>query len=537
MGIQSWNIDSGEQSGGITPHASTHQAGGTDPISAEAIGAEVEGAAVAEMLIHLNESDPHPQYQYAGGTGTYNIINSSAFVEEFDDFLSLSPLNKLGWTGGSANGWAGAEAGNRFPGTIGVFTLGILGLNQSTGDYSHLRLGNFPVKPLLSEGYSNIEISGVVGLANAVQTDVGWASRFGLLDTGAGFGINFSILISAEFFNGGYNWIAIWRSGDGTTGTQVITPVVGNLATKVFALKIKIDCENNQITFEADGVGCQVNIAPSNWLFGAMAPIFVIQRAAVATDTQNRAFWVDKYLFCKNVVNELPPSGNSDVEWAEITNPPETANRWPTWAEVTSKPTTFTPSAHTHPWSDIVSPPVFTTRWPTWNETTDKPIAVSGGSININNGTGWLNISLGAQGYTFQVGSASTGDPLVIFEVFKPGTGPSRLQGIVIAEADLNYAYGSGWGEYSTTYLARYRRMDKEVKCQGLVRRTTTSGTLIATLPSGFRPNGTRLFGCQSSQGYTRVDINPSGQILLVSPNPAATITWISLDGISFFTS
>ena len=80
---------------------------------------------------------------------------------------------------------------------------------------------------------------------------------------------------------------------------------------------------------------------------------------------------------------------NHQHVWANLTDPPTTATRWPTWTEVTSKPTTFTPAAHSHPWTDlsgipafasrwpafseITSPPAYTTRWPDWTEVTGKP--------------------------------------------------------------------------------------------------------------------------------------------------------------------
>ena len=41
--------------------------------------------------------------------------------------------------------------------------------------------------------------------------------------------------------------------------------------------------------------------------------------------------------------------------WAQITNVPDYASRWPTYAEVTDKPTTFTPASHTHAATDITS--------------------------------------------------------------------------------------------------------------------------------------------------------------------------------------
>ena len=36
------------------------------------------------------------------------------------------------------------------------------------------------------------------------------------------------------------------------------------------------------------------------------------------------------------------------VAWANVTNKPATATRWPSWAEVTGKPSSFTPSDHNH---------------------------------------------------------------------------------------------------------------------------------------------------------------------------------------------
>ena len=116
------------------------------------------------------------------------------------------------------------------------------------------------------------------------------------------------------------------------------------------------------------------------------------------------------------------------------------------------------------------------------------------------------------------------------------GTVPyARTTGCASAtEAALAYTYGAGWSTYSATFAPSYSRSDKIVVLAGLVTRTTTTGILIATLPVGYRPVSRRAFGVQSSQGYTRVDVDVTGQILLQSPNPAAAIVWVSLDGISF---
>ncbi|MCT7958942.1 hypothetical protein [Laspinema palackyanum] len=46
MGIQSWNIQTGQQQGGVSPHAETHRQGGTDAITPEAIGARPAGEPI-----------------------------------------------------------------------------------------------------------------------------------------------------------------------------------------------------------------------------------------------------------------------------------------------------------------------------------------------------------------------------------------------------------------------------------------------------------------------------------------------------------
>jgi hypothetical protein len=71
MGIQSWNIESiesGEQSGGISPHALTHHAGGADALSAEAIGARPAGINIdwGELGGIPSEFWPEPHFHLWG---------------------------------------------------------------------------------------------------------------------------------------------------------------------------------------------------------------------------------------------------------------------------------------------------------------------------------------------------------------------------------------------------------------------------------------------------------------------------------------
>ncbi|MEE4383440.1 MAG: hypothetical protein V2J02_15680, partial [Pseudomonadales bacterium] len=72
------------------------------------------------------------------------------------------------------------------------------------------------------------------------------------------------------------------------------------------------------------------------------------------------------------VPSTFAPSSHGHA-WGDLSGVPSFATRWPTWSEVTSKPTTFAPSAHTHPWAEVTGAPATATRWPSWGEVTSKP--------------------------------------------------------------------------------------------------------------------------------------------------------------------
>lgn len=75
-------------------------------------------------------------------------------------------------------------------------------------------------------------------------------------------------------------------------------------------------------------------------------------------------------------------------DWANVTNKPAEATRWPTYAEVTGKPTTFTPSAHTHLWADITDKPTLfapSAHTHLWAEITDKPATFTPSAHNHYN--------------------------------------------------------------------------------------------------------------------------------------------------------
>jgi len=68
------------------------------------------------------------------------------------------------------------------------------------------------------------------------------------------------------------------------------------------------------------------------------------------------------------------------------------------------------------------------------------------------------------------------------------------------------------------------------VHLQGAVSSGTTT-TSIFVLPVGYRPVNTRRFINYDDVGPGRVNIEATGDV----NNPGGAVTWVSLDGISFY--
>lgn len=83
--------------------------------------------------------------------------------------------------------------------------------------------------------------------------------------------------------------------------------------------------------------------------------------------------------------------------------------------------------------------------------------------------------------------------------------------------------YGGGFG--SPRY---FRDANGRVTIEGLMQ-AGTDGTVFTLLP-GFRPPDRLMFGCWSGGGAYRVDVDPSGAVILTGSNAVFS----SLSGISF---
>jgi hypothetical protein len=99
------------------------------------------------------------------------------------------------------------------------------------------------------------------------------------------------------------------------------------------------------------------------------------------------------------------------------------------------------------------------------------------------------------------------------------------------------FSYSNGWGDFGSSFQTGQYHKDNwgNVTLRGvLADGTQTSGTVIFTLPAGFRPvtaNGTIISCLQGNSGITRINVTQSGQVSLGS---TVTGTFVSVEGTQF---
>lgn len=93
---------------------------------------------------------------------------------------------------------------------------------------------------------------------------------------------------------------------------------------------------------------------------------------------------------------------------------------------------------------------------------------------------------------------------------------------------------GNGWVNYSSTWgpPSYTKAPDGIVSLRGLIGSgNTASGTIVARLPSGYRPRGYLLFQtAMYNDTWSRIDVDSNGYVRVYRSNAS----WTSLDGISF---
>lgn len=160
-------------------------------------------------------------------------------------------------------------------------------------------------------------------------------------------------------------------------------------------------------------------------------------------------------------------------------------------------------------------------------------------SYNINGGS-WINATNNSQTTTYNV-TASLGDTITIRVAARNSSGTSA-NGTALATIPMWYSCGlqNSWVDYGFTYSTNaYTKTNSDVvMLKGLVKSgNATSGTVLCTLPVGYRPSARLIFAMSTSavpEGVSaRVDVLPTGEVVIVTGNNA----WLSLDGIRFVAS
>lgn len=99
----------------------------------------------------------------------------------------------------------------------------------------------------------------------------------------------------------------------------------------------------------------------------------------------------------------------------------------------------------------------------------------------------------------------------------------------------VNLSLNSGWTYQYSADIPQYRKINGIVYLRGLVDGTAAAGTIIATLPAGFRPYGSfNRFACVLNQNQqVNIQVNSTGAINDYTKGTASR-TFICLAGVSF---
>ncbi len=167
---------------------------------------------------------------------------------------------------------------------------------------------------------------------------------------------------------------------------------------------------------------------------------------------------------------------------------------------------------------------------------TDPISPTSIGAANLAHTHPWNNIS-GAPATYAPSAHASTHAAAGSDPVTPGAIGAATAGHTHASEAWTAITLVNSWVNFGSGYntAAFFKDPVGVVHLRGLIRSgTTTAGTLLFTLPAGYRPAAIELFNVQTlvSSTYTigRVDINTSGQAIFQTGGN----TYLSLDGLTF---
>ena len=97
----------------------------------------------------------------------------------------------------------------------------------------------------------------------------------------------------------------------------------------------------------------------------------------------------------------------------------------------------------------------------------------------------------------------------------KGDTGAAGVSPSLTPEAWQDLVLATNWSQ-SSTATAQYRKLlGNLIEVKGLITKSSAlvAGEVVATLPAGFRPTQIRYFICYGSNSYSRIQLDPTGQI------------------------
>jgi len=129
------------------------------------------------------------------------------------------------------------------------------------------------------------------------------------------------------------------------------------------------------------------------------------------------------------------------------------------------------------------------------------------------------------------VGRATT-DTLTNKTLTAPAISDPVITGSTGAWSALTLNTAGNWANYGGSYaVAAYKKVGDLVFIRGLVVRSSGADTLIATLPSGYRPGSYHLYATSGDDAFARIDIENDGEIRLQTGTAAV---YVSLNGFCF---
>lgn len=98
--------------------------------------------------------------------------------------------------------------------------------------------------------------------------------------------------------------------------------------------------------------------------------------------------------------------------------------------------------------------------------------------------------------------------------------------------------FGTNWANLGGSYaVVTFKNVGNKIELRGVAISSSASpGANIITLPSGSRPPASEIYSCMTSSGAQRIEVGAGGGVGPAGWSPGNG-TWISLSGISFYTT